>query len=117
MNRMPLIFKFPERKWSGREDSNLRPHRPERCALPDCATPRTLGFLRFFESSRFFVLVQLYRYCPKLLDVVSMIGLSFTLDDGINSFISSEIAIKLFGLTFIYTRSTTSDVVSVNSAI
>jgi L-lactate utilization protein LutC len=26
--------------WSGREDSNLRPHRPERCALPGCATPR-----------------------------------------------------------------------------
>ena len=28
------------RKWSGREDLNLRPHRPERCALPSCATPR-----------------------------------------------------------------------------
>ncbi len=28
------------KKWSGREDLNLRPHRPERCALPDCATPR-----------------------------------------------------------------------------
>ncbi len=26
--------------WSGREDSNLRPHGPEPCALPDCATPR-----------------------------------------------------------------------------
>jgi hypothetical protein len=26
--------------WSGREDLNLRPHRPERCALPNCATPR-----------------------------------------------------------------------------
>ena len=26
--------------WSGREDLNLRPHRPERCALPSCATPR-----------------------------------------------------------------------------
>ncbi len=25
---------------SGREDSNLRPQRPERCALPGCATPR-----------------------------------------------------------------------------
>ncbi len=28
--------------WSGREGSNLRPQRPERCALPDCATPRNL---------------------------------------------------------------------------
>ncbi len=27
---------------SGREDLNLRPHRPERCALPDCATPRSV---------------------------------------------------------------------------
>ena len=26
--------------WSGREDLNLRPQRPERCALPGCATPR-----------------------------------------------------------------------------
>ena len=27
-------------QWSGREDLNLRPQRPERCALPGCATPR-----------------------------------------------------------------------------
>jgi NADPH:quinone reductase-like Zn-dependent oxidoreductase len=26
--------------WSGRRDSNPRPQRPKRCALPDCATPR-----------------------------------------------------------------------------
>src|SRR3990167_1513464 len=26
--------------WSGREDLNLRPLRPERNALPSCATPR-----------------------------------------------------------------------------
>ena len=30
-----------ETKWSGREDSNLRPPGPEPGALPDCATPRT----------------------------------------------------------------------------
>ena len=30
-------------KWSGREDSNLRPPGPEPGALPDCATPRTSG--------------------------------------------------------------------------
>ena len=29
--------------WSGRRDSNPGPHRPERCALPDCATPRAKG--------------------------------------------------------------------------
>src|SRR5690606_12992357 len=29
-----------EEKWSGREDSNLRPLRPERSALPGCATTR-----------------------------------------------------------------------------
>ena len=27
-------------EWSGRRDLNPGPHRPERCALPDCATPR-----------------------------------------------------------------------------
>ena len=26
--------------WSRRQDLNLRPHGPEPCALPDCATPR-----------------------------------------------------------------------------
>ena len=29
-----------EKRWSGRLDSNQRPLRPERSALPDCATPR-----------------------------------------------------------------------------
>ena len=29
---------------SGRPDLNRGPHRPERCALPDCATPREKGF-------------------------------------------------------------------------
>ena len=29
-------------KWSGREDSNLRPPRPERGALPGCATSRQI---------------------------------------------------------------------------
>ena len=28
--------------WSGRADSNCRPHGPEPCALPNCATPRGL---------------------------------------------------------------------------
>ena len=31
--------------WSGREDLNLRPPRPERGALPGCATPRRNGLL------------------------------------------------------------------------
>lgn len=30
-------------RWSGRRDSNPRPLRPERSALPDCATPRLSG--------------------------------------------------------------------------
>src|SRR5262245_49226874 len=30
----------PEESWSGRKDLNLRPLRPERSALPGCATPR-----------------------------------------------------------------------------
>ncbi len=33
-------------RWSGRRDSNPRPQRPKRCALPDCATPRS----NYFES-------------------------------------------------------------------
>ena len=31
---------------SGRPDLNRGPHRPERCALPGCATPRGVGVLR-----------------------------------------------------------------------
>ena len=27
-------------EWSGWQDSNLRPHAPEACALATCATPR-----------------------------------------------------------------------------
>src|ERR1700742_3921818 len=34
---MPYLDEF---KWSGREDSNLRPPAPEAGALPGCATPR-----------------------------------------------------------------------------
>ena len=29
--------------WSGRVDLNHRPHAPQACALPGCATPRYLG--------------------------------------------------------------------------
>src|SRR4051812_34487552 len=32
-------YELPER-WSGRRDLNPRPLRPERSALPNCATPR-----------------------------------------------------------------------------
>ena len=31
------------KKWSGRVDLNHRPHAPQACALPCCATPRYLG--------------------------------------------------------------------------
>src|SRR5712691_3321284 len=30
--------------WSGRLDSNQRPHAPQACALPGCATSRQTGF-------------------------------------------------------------------------
>jgi hypothetical protein len=41
---MPAVTALPraEDRWSGREDLNLRPLRPERSALPGCATPRHL---------------------------------------------------------------------------
>src|SRR3990172_1231935 len=35
---------YPGLLWSGREDFTLRLHRPERCALPVCATPRQFTF-------------------------------------------------------------------------
>ncbi len=38
--------------WSGREDLNLRPQRPERCALPNCATPRLKGPPRHIQVAR-----------------------------------------------------------------
>src|SRR5437868_198112 len=34
-----------DRKWSGRLDSNQRPHAPQACALPGCATSRVPDFL------------------------------------------------------------------------
>ena len=37
-------------KWSGREDSNLRPPGPEPGALPDCATPRTMDKVSGWSS-------------------------------------------------------------------
>ena len=39
--------------WSRWQDSNLRPHRPERYALPNCATPRFFtSFSTFFLRKR-----------------------------------------------------------------
>ncbi len=32
-----------EKKWSGRAELNRRPHGPEPCALPGCATPRSIS--------------------------------------------------------------------------
>ena len=39
-------------KWSGREDSNLRPPGPEPGALPDCATPRLFLDLLRIDGAR-----------------------------------------------------------------
>jgi hypothetical protein len=33
-------LRWQEKKWSGRPDLNRRPHAPQACALPGCATPR-----------------------------------------------------------------------------
>src|SRR5258708_7029126 len=42
-----MIFERAQfEKWSGREDSNLRPPGPEPEALPDCATPRMCAAVR-----------------------------------------------------------------------
>ncbi len=40
---------------SGREDLNFRPHGPEPCALPDCATPR--NFICYYNM---FVKIPLF---------------------------------------------------------
>jgi hypothetical protein len=43
--RRPLLYPAELRaqnKWSGRQDSNLRPPAPKAGALPDCATPRRI---------------------------------------------------------------------------
>ena len=42
--RYAPLSRQPHRQ-SGRPDLNRRPHRPERCALPGCATPRRAGIL------------------------------------------------------------------------
>ena len=34
------LFYLQGRDWSGRPDLNRRPHAPQACALPGCATPR-----------------------------------------------------------------------------
>ena len=37
--------------WSGRGDLNPRPHAPEACALPGCATPRSMK--HYIQKMRF----------------------------------------------------------------
>jgi hypothetical protein len=69
--------------WSGREDSNLRPHGPEPCALPDCATPRKTELLiisyRFIEVNpqKFYIcgfVVSIAAFLPKRLFKNSISG-------------------------------------------
>ena len=38
-----------EKKWSGRLDLNQRPHAPQACALPGCATSRLSFVARVFR--------------------------------------------------------------------
>jgi hypothetical protein len=59
-----IHFKFCS-GWSGREDSNLRPHRPERCALPGCATPRLIdikGLILFSPNVQLRPLGQKFKF-------------------------------------------------------
>src|SRR5580692_9313784 len=61
------FFKNNKRgRWSGRLDSNQRPHAPQACALPDCATSRPLStaisvspaFEKGQDSEKFFVQIE-----------------------------------------------------------
>ena len=42
--------------WSGIQDLNLRPHRPERCALPNCANSRF--FHQLYNYNIIFIICQ-----------------------------------------------------------
>src|SRR5580704_19771157 len=61
------FFKNNKRgRWSGRLDSNQRPHAPQACALPDCATSRPLStafsvspaFEKGQDSEEFFMQIE-----------------------------------------------------------
>src|SRR5258706_9643005 len=41
-------------KWSGRLDLNQRPHAPQACALPGCATSRLCFVARVFRRGRLY---------------------------------------------------------------
>ena len=41
-------------KWSGQQDSNLRPSAPKADALPDCAMPRRDAHVNSFASGRYY---------------------------------------------------------------
>src|SRR3954471_4076151 len=49
--KRPSHLSFPTFR-SGREDLNLRPHGPEPCALPVCATPRDAVLLDVSREKR-----------------------------------------------------------------
>ena len=48
--RAPDYLVSLERRWSGRQDSNLRPSAPKADALPDCATPRRVVCPRLWSA-------------------------------------------------------------------
>ena len=47
-----MIFLQKKEEWSERLDSNQRPHGPQPCALPDCATLRKLHFKCYASDSQ-----------------------------------------------------------------
>src|SRR5262249_52547140 len=71
----------PERIKSGREDLNLRPHAPQACALPGCATSR---------SNHFRFSVEAMSRCP---------AVPYVHDSGSDRVLSSSV---LFFLTAVY---------------
>jgi hypothetical protein len=56
----------PQEEWSGRLDLNQRPHAPQACALPGCATSRlfanaisvSLAFEKGQDREKFFMQVK-----------------------------------------------------------
>ena len=67
VNRRPMrsiktskkVVKDTRKRKSGRADLNRRPHGPEPCALPVCATPRTAQIIPELEKSVAYLPIEL----------------------------------------------------------
>jgi hypothetical protein len=70
--RLSVFGDFARVRWpsrfsnqSGRRDSNSGPHRPERCALPGCATPRRTGSISHERGHHTAAMVAACRQPPQ----------------------------------------------------